>query len=115
MQEREKFASDEDFWAKYSDEGGRRYNYQKITDTLQGTRVNGSDYDAAAALFFFDHDLTQDAVHGYFKYRRGRDMLYCYKPAKVAERWRKLLREHPDIAARWETRREEFEAQYTPA
>ncbi|TFK78468.1 hypothetical protein K466DRAFT_606959 [Polyporus arcularius HHB13444] len=115
VQERELFASEDAFWAKYSHEDGRRYNYQRIVDTLQRARVRTNHHDASAALFFFHNDLTQDRALNYFKYVRSSEVIYCEKPAIVAERWRRLLIDHPDIAVQWEAVRDDFEAQYDPS
>ncbi|TFK81643.1 hypothetical protein K466DRAFT_604328 [Polyporus arcularius HHB13444] len=103
--EREQFASEDAFWAKYSEENGKRMNYQKILDILQDRRKADAKRDAAAALRFFNNDLGQPRAKGYFHYTRtGVDMV-CTDMYAIASKWRQLLSEHPDIAQEWELSR----------
>ncbi|KAL7282612.1 hypothetical protein ACG7TL_004084 [Trametes sanguinea] len=102
VEERERFVSDEAFWAHYSNEHGQPLNYQKIVDILQSGRINADARDAAAALEFFGNDLSRADAHGYFMYKKANKLFVCNKPASVAQKWRQLLRDHPEIAQRWE-------------
>ncbi|KAI0779054.1 hypothetical protein BD413DRAFT_513918 [Trametes elegans] len=105
VEERERFPSEEAFWSEYSDEHGNHLSYQKIADALQRKRVQDDEHDSTAALQFFGGDLSQPAAHGYFSYKKSGKMHVCNKPAKVAERWRQLLQNHPEVAQEWEITR----------
>lgn len=83
------------------DEEGNKLCYQKILDRLQQARVDKDHTDAESARRFFDGNLDHPDAGGRFRYiKTGRWCLYT-KDQKVAEKWRELLREDPDVAARW--------------
>ncbi|KAI0752952.1 hypothetical protein C8Q80DRAFT_1118221 [Daedaleopsis nitida] len=115
VEARERFPSEEAFWAKYTDENGQQYGFQKLLDHLQGDRKDGSTHDAEAALWFFGNDLSSSRALGYFTYKKSGKMLICSKPQAIAEKWRKLLREQSEVAADWALVREDFEAQQSPS
>ncbi|RDX57530.1 hypothetical protein OH76DRAFT_1395357 [Lentinus brumalis] len=109
VEERERYPSEEEFWAKYSDQDGKRLSFQRLLDILQDQRKVEQEREAAAALHFFHHDLSSAAARGYFRYKKSGKMRTHRKAKQVAERWRKILREQPDIAQEWEVIRAEFE------
>lgn len=107
--ERERFPSEDAFWARYSEDNGKHFNFQKILDTLQGGRKDEDEKDAAAALRFFENDLTHPRARGYFHYKKTGRVHVCTKTQAIATKWRALLRDHPDIARQWELSRDELE------
>ncbi|KAI0696041.1 hypothetical protein C8T65DRAFT_529848, partial [Cerioporus squamosus] len=88
--ERERFDSEDAFWAKYTDEEGKHLNFQKILDALQGGRKTDDNRDAAAALWFFGGDLTRPDAHGRFSYKKDGKSYVCKKNQAIAVKWRKL-------------------------
>ncbi|KAI0708334.1 hypothetical protein C8Q76DRAFT_744156 [Earliella scabrosa] len=108
VMERERFPTEDAFWAKYSDAEGHRLGYQKILDHLQEERIAAYAYDAAAALWFFNEDLTSPDTYGYFIYKKTGKVEVCKQTQTVAERWHKLLADKPDVAQRWERVRGAF-------
>ncbi len=99
---RERFPSEDAFWEKYTDAKGKRFNYQKILDSLKSQRMTTAEKDTAEALWFFDGDLTHADAHGRFIYKKHR---VCTAPLAIGPKWRKLLRDFPDVAERWEMAR----------
>ncbi|KAI9057197.1 hypothetical protein FKP32DRAFT_1681931 [Trametes sanguinea] len=101
VEERERFTSDEAFWATYSDSTGKHLNQQAILAMLQGNRGKDNARDAAAARKFFGNDLTRADAHGYFVYRKRNVYKVCEKAEAIARKWRELLEDYPDIAHAW--------------
>ncbi|KAI0735527.1 hypothetical protein C8Q76DRAFT_792075 [Earliella scabrosa] len=101
VKERERFPTEEAFWAVYS-ENGTRFNMQRILDMLQGSRMSDSTQDAQAARKFFNKDLSDPRAHGYFLYKKTNVIRVMKQDATVARQWRKLLNDYPDIAEAWE-------------
>ncbi|KAJ8454346.1 hypothetical protein ONZ51_g13076 [Trametes cubensis] len=101
VEERERFASDDAFWAQYSDESGKHLNQQTILARLQKAREEDNKRDAAAALKFFDNDLNHPLAHGYFGYKKRNISSLCSKPEAIARKWRELLKRRPDVADAW--------------
>ncbi|KAH9858618.1 hypothetical protein C2E23DRAFT_880083 [Lenzites betulinus] len=101
VEERERFPSEAAFWARYSNEKGARLNYQKIIDSLQNERSHNDERDSAAALAFFAGDLSRPEARGYFIYKKSGRSFICNKPAAIAQKWRQLLGDHPDIAQQY--------------
>ncbi|CDO74843.1 hypothetical protein BN946_scf184280.g3 [Trametes cinnabarina] len=101
VEERERFISEEAFWATYSDACGNRFNQQSILAMLQANRGRDNARDAADALKFFRNDLTRPEAHDYFIYRKRNVVQVCEKPEAIARKWRELLADHPEVAAAW--------------
>ncbi|OSD07468.1 hypothetical protein PYCCODRAFT_1463720 [Trametes coccinea BRFM310] len=99
VEERDRFPSDEAFWATYSDASGKRLNQQSILALLQGNRDTENKRDAAAALKFFGNDLSRPEAHGYFMYKKDNVRSVFQKPEAIARKWRELLVDHPEISA----------------
>ena len=58
--------------------------------------------DSANARRCFNGDLTHPAAKGRFGYKKGgRVVQVPTKDAKIAQVWRKMLEEDPEIKARW--------------
>ncbi|KAM5537041.1 hypothetical protein V8D89_009370 [Ganoderma adspersum] len=106
--EREHFPSEELFWAKYSDEDGKHLNFKTICELLQGGRRETDEHDSAAALWFFENDLTHPAAHGYFRYKKSGKWKLCTGVRGIAKKWRLLLQEQPEVAQRWAEVRDHF-------
>lgn len=102
VKERERFPSEEAFWAAHSDADGRRLNQQTILARVRSTRGNDDKHDAADALKFFENDLTHPRARGFFSYRKNNIVYLCQKPEAIARKWRKLLANDPEIARAWE-------------
>lgn len=103
--------SDEAFWSKYSDEEGKPLCFQQIFDILQGTSKDEDQLHAHQALWFFDNDLTQPGAHGYFHYKKTGRLHVCTKKQTIAQKWRNLLNEQPDVAQQWELVRYRFDSE----
>ncbi|CDO74435.1 hypothetical protein BN946_scf184972.g2 [Trametes cinnabarina] len=101
VEERERFISEEAFWATYSDACGNCFNQQSILAMLQANRGRDNARDAADALKFFRNDLTRPEAHDYFIYRKRNVVQVCEKPEAIARKWRELLADHPEVAAAW--------------
>ncbi|EPQ56079.1 hypothetical protein GLOTRDRAFT_128037 [Gloeophyllum trabeum ATCC 11539] len=101
VQEREKFTSDDAFWAVYRDVDGNRLCYQHLLDKLQKQRMEADARDAANAREFFRGDLDSPAASGAFRYYKGSSYRVCTKDQQVAERWRSLLETDAQIAECW--------------
>ncbi|KAI0327610.1 hypothetical protein GY45DRAFT_1100462 [Cubamyces sp. BRFM 1775] len=101
VEERDRFPSDDAFWARYSDAEGKHFNQQTILAHLQKAREEENNRDAAAALKFFDNDLNHPLAHGYFVYKKGNVFSLCSKPEAIARKWRELLNHHPEVANAW--------------
>ena len=90
------------FWEVYSDQDGKRLNFQRILNKLQDSRLDHGERDAATALKFFSNDLSDPRALGYFNYKKSGKVLVMRKPAIIARQWRRLLEEHTEIAEAWE-------------
>ncbi|KAI1789724.1 hypothetical protein LXA43DRAFT_1096140 [Ganoderma leucocontextum] len=106
--ERQRFASEELFWAHYSDKDGNRLNFKTICDLLQDGRKENDERDAAAARWFFGNDLADPAAHNYFHYKKSGKRYLCTKVQTIAAKWRQLLREHREVAQQWDRVRDQF-------
>ncbi|KAI0710242.1 hypothetical protein C8Q76DRAFT_798977 [Earliella scabrosa] len=109
VKERERFPTEDAFWAVYSD-NGTRFNMQRILDLLQGSRMSNSARDAQAARKFFNKNLADPRAHGYFLYKKTNTVQVMKQDATVARQWCKLLQDYPDIAEAWEDMQDEEEA-----
>ncbi|OBZ71138.1 hypothetical protein A0H81_08474 [Grifola frondosa] len=108
VEERERFHSEEDFWAAYSNkEDGSRLLYQQILDRLQGGRGEDDDRDAANALKYFGGDLTRPDARSAFSYKKRGVHSVCSKNQAIAKKWWQLLQEDPGIAEGWRVMQEE--------
>ncbi|KAI0769300.1 hypothetical protein BD413DRAFT_613853 [Trametes elegans] len=70
VEERERFATEQEFWEKYSDNEGKHLNQQTILALIRGTRGQSDRSDADAALDFFKNDLSHPSARGYFQYKK---------------------------------------------
>ncbi|PIL29091.1 hypothetical protein GSI_09139 [Ganoderma sinense ZZ0214-1] len=101
VEEFECHGTEEAFWGEHSDSDGKRHNFKRICSDLKTGRKNDNRRDADAALNYFGHDLSHPDALGYFTYKRTGKTLTMTKPEKIGGQWRKLLKEHPEIAEAW--------------
>ncbi|KAJ7655998.1 hypothetical protein DFH06DRAFT_991982 [Mycena polygramma] len=101
VEERQQFASDDEFWKKHSTTEGVRLRYQQILDALKETRERRDKIDAAAARKFFHDDLDHTDADGAFAYVKSGKRKIKDQDSSVAEIWRGLLASDVDIARRW--------------
>ncbi|PIL33098.1 hypothetical protein GSI_04547 [Ganoderma sinense ZZ0214-1] len=101
VEEFERHGTEEAFWGEHSDSDGKRHNFKRICSDLKTGRKNDNRRDADAALNYFGHDLSHPDALGYFTYKRTGKTLTMTKPEKIGGQWRKLLKEHPEIAEAW--------------
>ncbi|KAG2113229.1 hypothetical protein DEU56DRAFT_919729 [Suillus clintonianus] len=105
VEERSRFASDDAFWAAWSDASGQRAGYTQICDTLQRQRVQQDAQDAAAARTFFGGSLDHSDAKGAFAYLKSGVARLMSKDVDVARKWRDLLSADSALAQRWEETR----------
>ncbi|KAG0702939.1 hypothetical protein DFH29DRAFT_874793 [Suillus ampliporus] len=96
------FASDDAFWAAWSDASGQRTGYTQICDTLQRQRVQRDAQDATAARTFFGGSLGHSDAQGAFAYSKSGVARLMSKDVDVARKWRDLLAADNALARRWE-------------
>lgn len=101
VDEKDYLGSEEAFWQKFTDSSGGRLGYQAILDRLQSERKQRDKLDSAAALRYFNNDLSAPLTGGAFQYLKSGKTYVLRRPDKVAEVWRRLLQEDPDIAGQW--------------
>ncbi|KAJ7150519.1 hypothetical protein C8R43DRAFT_1191802, partial [Mycena crocata] len=101
VEERQKFATEEAFWMRYTTPGGVRLRYQQILDTLKQARESEEKSDADAARRFFHNNLDHVDADGAFAYTKSGQRRVKTKDSAVAEIWRDLLATNTDIARRW--------------
>lgn len=100
-EERNKFRSDEEFWEVWRcNITGKRMGQQAILDKLQERRGMIDKNDADDARIFFKGNLDHADALGAFLYMKKGKKVLMTKDAKIAEKWRQLLK-NPDISARW--------------
>ena len=101
VEERERFPSEEAFWAEYSNEKHEPMSYQQILDRLKAARAHQDDLDYEAAMQYFGSNLDRADTKGKFRYKKGgKSMLMC-KRRDVAKKWRELLAEDNALRVRW--------------
>ncbi|OBZ74112.1 hypothetical protein A0H81_06466 [Grifola frondosa] len=104
-EERDRFESDEAFWAAWTDNKGDRMCYQHILDGLKQNRMKKDAKDAADTRRYFNGDLGSPAARGVFQYQKGNGRgprrYVLTKDAHVAEKWRGLLAMDAWVAAQW--------------
>ncbi|KAG1763968.1 hypothetical protein EV702DRAFT_1051544 [Suillus placidus] len=105
VEERSRFASDDAFWAAWSDASGQRTGYTQICNTLQRQRVQRDAQDAAAARTFFGGSLGHSDAQGAFTYMKSGVARLMSKDVDVARKWRDLLAADGALAQRWEEMR----------
>ncbi|KAG0694258.1 hypothetical protein DFH29DRAFT_880845 [Suillus ampliporus] len=105
IEERSRFASDDAFWAAWSDASGQRTGYTQICDTLQRQRVQRDAQDATAARTFFGGSLGHSDAQGAFTYSKSGVARLMSKDVDVARKWRDLLAADDALAQRWEEMR----------
>ncbi|TFK78834.1 hypothetical protein K466DRAFT_606628 [Polyporus arcularius HHB13444] len=85
VSERERYETEDLFWAKHSDQEGNRLRFQKILNILKrGCQTDGRK-DATDTLWFFNGDLTHPDARGYFHYRRGSNVMVCTKGRSLVQ------------------------------
>ncbi|KAL6305558.1 hypothetical protein BKA93DRAFT_824945 [Sparassis latifolia] len=99
VEERERFLSDEAFWAVYADQQGNKMCYQHILDKLQGQRMNSSKKGVNDTRRYFNNDLNRADTDGYFRYTKANQTRIFTKDQKVAQKWRELLKKNESMAA----------------
>jgi hypothetical protein len=109
VEEREKYASNDLFWAKFSDaESGARFGFTQILTALKRERTRHDARDTANALQCFDGDLGNVNANGAFTYTsKTGSTVVMTKTGDIAKNWRKLLARDPLIVARWSARQAE--------
>jgi hypothetical protein len=102
IEEREKHANSDLFWAKFSDQLGTRFSFTQILTTLKHERTGRDAQDTADALQFFGGDLGHVDANSAFSYssRTGGKVIMT-KMGDIAKNWRTVLSRDPLIAARW--------------
>ncbi|PIL27067.1 hypothetical protein GSI_10206 [Ganoderma sinense ZZ0214-1] len=115
VEERERFTSEELFWAQYSDKNGNHLNFKTICERLQTSRKESNEKDAAAVCWFFDNDLAQPATHGYFYYKKSGKQHLVTEARTVAAKWRQLLQDKPKVALQWSIRAASFQETTRPS
>lgn len=100
IHEKDRLGSEEAFWDEYSDANGIHMRWQQIQDRLKARRMATDARDAAAARAYFGGNLARKDTHGVFRTGKG---VYS-KIACIAEKWRELLQDYPEIAARYQER-----------
>src|SRR5882762_2720903 len=106
VEEREKHASNDLFWAKFSDaKSGVRFGFQQILTSLKHERTECDAQAAAKALQFFDGNLGCADANGAFSYTsRTGSTVVMSKTGDIARNWRNLLAQDPSISALWYAR-----------
>ncbi|KAJ7670160.1 hypothetical protein DFH06DRAFT_911082, partial [Mycena polygramma] len=101
VEERHRFATEDDFWRRHSTAEGSHLRYQQILDALQEYRERQDKTDAAAARRFFHDNLDHVDADGAFVYVKSGQRRIKTQDSAVAEIWRELLANNGDIARRW--------------
>lgn len=107
MEEYERYTDLEAFWTDFSTPEGHKLGYQRVLDRVKDKRretaQNQFTPDAMAARAFFNQQLSHPSARGYFQYKKKNAWHTKKKDKEVALAWRKLLEDHPDIRAQWES------------
>jgi hypothetical protein len=102
VEEREKHASNDLFWAKFSDgESGTQFGFQQILTSLKHERAEHDALDAADALKYFDGDLSHNSANGAFSYTSKTGTVVMTKCGDIAKNWCSLLARDQCIAMSW--------------
>ena len=102
VEERERFPSEEAFWAEYSNEKQERMSYQQILDRLKMARTHQDDLDYEAVMRYFDRNLDHVDAKGKFRYKKGGKSVLMCKRRDVAKKWRELLAEDDTLRVGWD-------------
>lgn len=93
MEERERFQTDEEFWARWSHEPGKRFNFQSMKIALQGQRsAENKRYADEARTYFADKPGECDK---FFRYTKGGHPQTLKSDASIADKWRKRTDSSP--------------------
>ena len=106
VEERDKHASNAQFWAKFSDaESGAQFGFTQILTLLKRECAQCDARDAADALRCFDGNLDHLSANGAFNYtsKKGRSVVMT-KASDIARNWRHLLAQDPSVAMLWSSR-----------
>lgn len=101
VEERERFPSEEAFWAEYSNEKQERMSYQQILDRLKMARAHQDDLDYEAAMRYFGGNLNRADAKGKFNYKKGGKSMLMHKRRDVAKKWRELFAEDDALRVGW--------------
>lgn len=101
MEERSHVASDDAFWATWSDDNGQHMGYTHLCSMLQRQRVECDSHDAAAARSFFGGNLDHSDAQGAFRYVKSGISKLMQKDVDVARKWREFLAADSAVAQHW--------------
>ncbi|KAF9232247.1 hypothetical protein BU15DRAFT_81457 [Melanogaster broomeanus] len=89
------------FWHKFSNERGEPLLYKAILEILAKQRNANTVQDATNARSFFGGNLSHPDAQGAFSYVKSGKTFLATKDDVIARKWQTLLKNDPDISARW--------------
>ncbi|TDL18316.1 hypothetical protein BD410DRAFT_842937 [Rickenella mellea] len=103
MTERERYATDDDFWKAFLNPNGSRMGITAIHTKLMDDRTSKSKASAADARRYFGEDLgsVEVANKKIFTYKKSNETFVISDDQKVAEIWEKVLKTNDEIAEKW--------------